>query len=354
VAAPALNLHLDFAARLGDLDLRADLDVTAGSVLAVLGPNGAGKTSLLQYVAGARAVDDGLISLGGDVLDRPPDLFVPPERRHLGVVPQDHLLFPHLDALGNVAFGLRSQGCSKGQAGERAHRWLERVGAAEYARHKPRSLSGGQAQRVALARALAAEPRALLLDEPLSALDVGARGDIRRDLRRHLTDYGGATLLVTHDPVDALLLADEVAVLERGRITQKGTLAEVTTRPRTRYVADLIGTNLLRGTADGFTVTVDLHTIVTTADPHQGPVCLTISPSALALHRHQPEGSPRNRWPARVGLVELLGDRVRAHLASPLDLVAEITPAAAAELGLAEGGEVWVSVKATEIAVYAA
>ena len=193
---------------------------------------------------------------------------------------------------------------------------------------KPRALSGGQAQRVALARALATDPAALLLDEPLAALDAGTRVEVRRDLRRYLADFAGPTVLVTHDPVDALALADHVAILEAGRLTQAGTIAEVTTRPRSRYVADLIGTNLIHGTASGTTITTESGATLTTAEPHDGAVFATIAPAAVALHRREPEGSPRNRWHTSVEHLDLLGDRVRVRLAPPLDLVAEITPAA--------------------------
>ncbi len=186
----------------------------------------------------------------------------------------------------------------------------------------------------------------------VSGPDAGTRIDVRRDLRRFLTDYAGATILVTHDPVDALALADHVAIVEHGRLTQTGTIADVTTRPRSRYVADLIGTNLIHGTAAGTTVTADTGARFTTADAHQGRVFATIAPAAIALHRREPEGSPRNRWDGTITHLDLLGDRVRVHIATPLDLTAEITPAAAAELQLREGDPIWVSVKATEITAY--
>jgi molybdate transport system ATP-binding protein len=347
-----MTLRAHLSLRLGELDLGVELDVPGGAVTAVLGPNGAGKTTLLRCLAGSLGIDEGSIVLGGVVFDEPPNVFVPQEQRHVGVVHQDYLLFPHLTALDNVAFGLRARKRSTRDARESAHRWLARVGAATNADQKPRTLSGGQAQRVALARALATEPRALLLDEPLAALDVATRPQIRRDLRRYLEDFGGPTVLVTHDPVDALALADRVAILESGHLTQAGTLAEVTTRPRSRYVADLIGTNLVNGSAVGTVVRAGDDRTFTTAEPHRGEVFLTIAPAAVALHRHEPEGSPRNRWSTSIRHLDLLGDRVRVHLAPPLDLVAEITPNAADEMGLAEGEAVWASVKATEIVAY--
>jgi molybdate transport system ATP-binding protein len=347
-----MNLSAQVAIRLGDFELDVSCETPASTVTAVLGPNGAGKTTLLRCIAGAVAIDRGRIALDDRVLDQPPSVFVPPERRHLGLVHQGYLLFPHLTALDNVAFGLRCRGASTGDARCVAEGWLRRVGVAAEAGARPTALSGGQAQRVALARALATEPAALLLDEPLAALDAGTRVDIRRDLRRYLADYPGPTVLVTHDPIDALALADRVVVLERGRVSQAGPLAEVTARPRSRYVAELIGTNLLVGTAAGTEVTTAAGTAVTVGDPHDGPVFATVAPSAIALHHGEPEGSPRNRWPTVVTHLEPLGDRVRVGLGPPLEVVAEITAAAVAELELREGGSIWASVKATEIAAY--
>jgi molybdate transport system ATP-binding protein len=347
-----MTMHADFGLRLGALDLEVDLRAPSRSVTAVLGPNGAGKTTLLRAVAGTLAIDHGAIVLGDTTLDEPPATFVPPERRRLGIVHQDHLLFPHFTALDNVAFGPRASGRPRRDARRAAAALLERVGLGAHLDAKPKALSGGQAQRVAIARALATDPAALLLDEPLAALDAGTRADVRRDLRRYLVEFPGPTLLVTHDPVDVLALADHVAILEQGRITQVDTVAEVTARPRSRYVADLIGTNLVVGRSTGTTITTGAGTTLTTAEPHDGDVFATIAPAAVALHRTEPEGSPRNRWHTTVADLDLLGDRVRVRLATPLELVAEVTRGAVADLGLREGDPVWASVKATEVATY--
>ncbi len=338
--------------QVGGVELEVDLVAEAGAVTALLGPNGAGKTTLLRAVAGTIGLDRGSIVLAGKVFDEPPGLFVPPEDRQLGVVHQDHLLFPHLTALENVAFGPRCLGQSKAMARRSALALLESVGVGEQARQKPRSLSGGQAQRVALARALALDPAALLLDEPLAALDAATRVEVRRELRRHLVGFAGPTVLITHDAVDAMALADRVAVMENGQITQVGTLAEVMARPRSRYVADLIGTNLLHGTASGTTLTTGQGATLTLAETHHGEVAVTLAPAAVALHRSPPEGSPRNRWSTTVRHLDLVGDRVRVGLGDPVPLTAEITTAARAELDLREGDEIWVAVKATEIVAY--
>ena len=338
--------------RLGNFELAVDIAAAQGEVTAILGPNGAGKTTLLRCIAGRHAIDDGTIQLSERVLDAPPDRFVAPELRRLGIVHQQLLLFPHLTALENVAFGPRSLGEKKADAHARAADLLGRVGLSVQAGQKPATLSGGQAQRVALARALATNPAALLLDEPLAALDATTRTEVRRDLRTQLEDFAGPTILITHDPIDALALADRVVVLEDGRITQTGTIAEITSRPRTRYVADLIGINFVPGRADGTTIHTDAGTVLTTADSGSGPVFVTIDPSAITLHRNEPEGSARNRWRTTVAHLELMGQRVRVQLGAPLPLVAEVTPDAIAALEIREGDPVWVSVKATEIASY--
>jgi molybdate transport system ATP-binding protein len=348
-----MGLDAQIEVRLGGFHLSVGLTVGAGEVVALLGPNGAGKTTALRALSGLAALDEGRIVLDGTVLDDPSTgTWLPPERRPVSVVFQDHLLFPHLDAAANVAFGLGAAGVPRRQARAEAAAWLDRFGLADRATARPASLSGGEAQRVALARALAVRPSLLLLDEPLASLDAGTRTAVRRDLRRHLAAAGRATLLVTHDPLDALALASRVVVVEGGRVTQEGPIAELTERPRSRYVADLVGLNLLSGTASGTTVALDGGGSVTVAEAETGPVLAVVHPRAVALHRSRPDGSPRNRWPGRVAGFDLLGDRVRVRVGGPVPLVAEVTPAAVAALGLQEGDEVWTVVKATEIVTY--
>jgi molybdate transport system ATP-binding protein len=233
---------------------------------------------------------------------------------------------------------------------------LERFGLADHARAKPRTLSGGQSQRVALARALATDPRLLLLDEPLSALDASTRIQVRAELRRHLATFAGARLLVTHDPVDAVVLADRLVIVEGGRITQVGTPAAVTARPASRYVAELVGINLLHGRADGErSVRLESGATLVVADPlPAGPeVAVAIRPQAVTLHRNQPEGSARNAWAATVADLEADRDRVRVTLAGPVPITAELTPLAVAELELVPGAPVWASVKAVDLTAYA-
>jgi molybdate transport system ATP-binding protein len=347
-----LDAQLDVT--VGELHLDVGLRAAAGEVIAVLGPNGAGKTTALKVLAGLLALDAGHLTLDGNVLDAPADgTFVVPEGRAVSVVFQEYLLFPHLTARENVAFGLRSRGIAKADARRQAQSWLDAFELGDLAGRKPRQLSGGQAQRVALARALAPSPRLLLLDEPLAALDAGTRTTVRRDLRRHLDGFDGATVLVTHDPLDAIALASRVVIVEHGRVTQSGTIAEITDRPTSRYVADLIGLNLLHGVAAGSTVALDGSSAsVAVADPADGPVHVLIHPNAVALHLEQPDGSPRNRWSGRVAGFDLLGDRVRVRVDGEVPLVAEITPGALAALDLREGQPIWTAVKATEIETY--
>ena len=350
-----MTLRARIVRSLGSFRLDVDLTTASGETVAILGPNGSGKTTLFRCLAGLLPIDDGHIELDGEPVDNPTtNTFVRPEQRPVAVVFQDYLLFPNLTALENVAFGLRARGVTKQQARAQARDWLQRVGLADHAHHRPGSLSGGQAQRVALARALATEPRLLLLDEPLAALDAGTRGDVRRDLRRHLTTFGGARLLVTHDPVDAYALADRVVILEHGRIVQTGALDHVTAHPRSRYVADLIGINLLTGNGSNGTITISTGGHIVPADPIDGPTFAVIQPHSVALYPTPPDGSPRNVWPATVVDVDRRADRVRVRLTGDVPLVAEITTAALDALALQPGDHIWATVKATDITTYPA
>jgi molybdate transport system ATP-binding protein len=336
---------------------RLDLDLTlaAGEVVALLGPNGAGKTTALRALAGLLPLHDGHIDLVGRRVDDPlTGRLVPPERRPIGVVFQNYLLFPHLSALDNVAFGPRCRGASRRDAREQAAGWLDRVGLGDHARCRPGQLSGGQAQRVALARALAVRPALLLLDEPLAALDARTRLDTRAQLHGHLTDHGGATLLVTHDPLDAMVLADRLLIVEDGRVVQQGDAAAVTARPRTEYVARLVGLNLYRGRGDGHTVALAGGFAFSVTEAVHGEAFVAFPPAAVALYPARPDGSPRNTWPATVGGVERHGDSLRVRLDGPVAAAASVTPAAAAQLRLHTGMRVWATVKAAETHAYPA
>ncbi len=347
-----MSLEADLRVRRDGFALEVQITVEPGETVAVLGPNGAGKTTLLRALAGLVPVE-GRVSLDGAVLDDSrAGVHVPPEERRVGLVFQDHVLFPHLSALDNVAFGLRARGTR--DAGRIAREWLERSGLGDRAGARPRELSGGQAQRVALIRTLVTEPRLLLLDEPLSALDVTVRAEMRRELSRQLSSFGGVRLLVTHDPLEAMALADRLVVLERGKIVQAGTAGELTARPRSKFVADLAGVNLLRGKAHGGVVELEGGATLAVPEAGDGDVLAVIHPRAIALYRSRPDGTPRNVWRARAEELDLEGERVRVRLGGQVPLVAEVTPSAVRDLHLDRDADVWVAVKATEITVYRA
>jgi molybdate transport system ATP-binding protein len=304
--------------------VHAEVTVEPGEVLVVIGPNGAGKSSLLRAIAG---LEPGRVRVGGEDWT---DLEVP--RRRVGYVFQDRSLFPHLSALDNVAFGPRARGRARADADREARDWLERFGIADLADRRPRELSGGQAQRVAIARALAADPDVLLLDEPFTGLDVSVQMALRIELGQHLRAFPGVALLVTHDAIDALTLADRVLVLDEGRVAQVGPPAEVAAEPRTEHVARLVGLNLVA----------------------EGEELMAFTPDAVVVSLAEPEGSSRLHWRGPIGTLVPHGDAVRLLVHAGPDLLADVTPAAATELGLAPGREVWLSAKATAVSRYGA
>jgi molybdate transport system ATP-binding protein len=347
-------LALDVTASRGAFVLHATVEVAPGEVLAVLGPNGAGKSTLLRAVAGLLAIDSGSIRLGDRPLDDPArGVFVAPEQRGIGVVFQDHRLFPHLRVVDNVAFGPRSRGVHRAVARSTAREWLARLGLTDLAHRHPRQLSGGQAQRVALARALAASPGALLLDEPLAALDVQTRAEVQGELREHLDAYAGPTVLITHDPLEALLLATRIVVLEHGEVVQHGTPAEISSRPVTRYVAQLVGMNLYRGSALAGVVRLDGGGLLAVSDVADGRVLVAVRPSAFTVHAEEPHAiSARIVWRGVLRVLAPLGDRIRLTVEADHSVLVDVTASAVAELRLAPGVTVWLSAKATDVAAY--
>jgi len=353
-----VSLHV--RAVVAERGLDVDLRVADGETLALLGPNGSGKSSVLAVIAGLLRPDTGEVVLDGETLtDVGSDRAVTaaPHARRTALLGQDPLLFPHLDALENVAFGPRSRGVARAEARTRAQDWLDRVGVGDLARRRPAQLSGGQAQRVAVARALAAEPRLLLLDEPMAALDVAVLPALRQTLRTVLDPL--TALLVTHDPLDALLLADRVVVLEAGQCVEEGPTAEVLARPRSPFAARLAGLNLLTGTwqsSDRCLVSTDgadgqrLHGRVEGDEPAAGAAVVgAFRPQAVAVYREAPHGSPRNALVVQVSEVEPHGDLVRVRAGT---LAADVTLQAAADLALAPGDTVTFVVKATEVSLY--
>ncbi|MFI9719141.1 ABC transporter permease [Streptomyces sp. NPDC052396] len=333
--------------------VNATLDIPAGTTVALVGPNGAGKTTLLRALLGITQRATATHLRLGET-----DPTTPAHRRRIAWVPQDGALFPHLTALANTAYGLRAQGVPRAEARRQAQQWLDRLGIGDLAHRRPKALSGGQAQRVALARALAARPRLLLLDEPLAALDQSTRARVRHTLRTHLAGFPGVCLLVTHDPVEALSLADRVLVLEDGHTVQDATPAELGHRPRTPWTARMLGRNALTGkvTSDR-TLLLDDGTEITAADPlppGTDTALAVIAPEAVTLHTTAPEpAATRNVWPGTVRELTAQGGRLQALISGPPQLTAELSPAMAAGLALAEGTRVWSSIEAAQVTLVA-
>jgi ABC-type sulfate/molybdate transport systems ATPase subunit len=346
-------LRVEAATTLGAVALEVALDVAPGSCLALAGPSGAGKTSVLRVVAGLLAPRAGRVSCGEEVwLDTARGIDLAPERRRVGYVFQEYALFAHLTAWQNVAYPLR--GMARAERRRRAIELLERFGVAHVADQRPRTLSGGERQRVAVARALARRPAAVLLDEPLSALDPRSRAAGGRELAGALHDIGVPALLVTHDFTEAALLGDRVGIIDAGRVVQLGTAAELAASPSSAFVADFTGAVVLTGTAraapDGLThVALDGGGTVVSTEPGDGPVALSVFPWEIALlpAGAEREGSAQNHLPVRVVSVTAVGNRVRAGLAAPQPLTAELTDASAHALGLAPGAAVVATWKAT-------
>lgn len=337
-----------------------DIALPDGQVLAVLGPNGAGKSTLMLMVAGLLRPDRGRIELGGTVVsDAARGTFVPAHARGVAMLTQQAQLFPHMTVAANVAYGPRCAGQSRRAARATAHHWLEAVNGVHLADRRPAQLSGGQAQRIAVARALAVGPRVLLLDEPLSALDVAAAPAVRRLLHKVLR--GRTAMLVTHDLLDALAIADTVAVLEEGRVVESGPVRQVLTAPRSEFAARIAGLNLVPGIISrrGVLRTPWGAEVFGNGDAEPAaPAVAVFRPGAVAVHVEPPHGSPRNVIPVTVGELEIHGADVRVRGIDQPDgstgLAADITASAAADLELEPGTRVYFVVKAQAVELHPA
>ena len=363
------DLHVE--ATVVDRGLDIGFSVAAGEVLAVLGPNGAGKSTTAAVIAGLLNADSAMVRIGDRTLtDTTRGVSVPTHDRRVGLLHQDPLLFPHLRVLGNVEFAARRHTDRAGaRAGARG--WLEAVGVADLADRRPAEISGGQAQRVALARALAADPEVLILDEPLSGLDVSAAATARALLRKVFAAGSRPVLLITHDVLDVLALADRVMVLDGGRVVEIGSVGPVLAAPRSGFGARIAGVNLVRGVvagpgllrtpagqmwhgalsgeqageqADGLAVGQDAVAV--------------FAPAAVAVFRQQPQGSPRNSITAPIAEIQAIGPLVRVRMGDQDDgtpgLAADITGDAMADLRLVVGERVWFTVKTQGVSVHAA
>ena len=368
---------------LAERDVVVDLEVEAGRTVALVGPNGSGKSTVCSVVAGLLDAEDGRVVLGGRVLDGA-GRFVRAGHRQVALLSQEPGVFTHMSVLGNVVFALRCQGASRGEAVRRARVELTAVGAAHLASRSGGALSGGQAARVALARALATGPRLLVLDEPMSALDVTARQEMRRLVSRRCAEEGLTLLLVTHDVLDLTALAEDVVVLERGRVVEQGPTARVLSAPRSDFVARLTGTAALTGVVDGEAEAPGLRLPsgrVIHGRPYEGPTedgtparsgqgrqedqsevlrpgapgIALVPPDAVALYREAPHGSPRNVLTGRVTGLERSGAlvSVRLELEEGQRLSAAVTAGAVAELGITEGREICCVIKAVQVRIVA-
>jgi len=353
-----MTLRANLRCAAGDFVVEAAIEADVGRPIALVGPNGAGKTTLVRALAGLAAIERGTVSLDGTTLDDP-TTHVPARERSVGVVFQDRALFDRMTALENVAFGLRARGVRTNDARQRARELLHSMDVEHRAHAKPSQLSGGEAQRVAIARALAHEPKLLLLDEPLASLDVRARSDVRALLGKVLAGFGGVAIVVTHDPVDALTLADRVVVLERGRITQAGSVDEIRSAPHSLYAAELVGINLFTGRlepiGDGAAeLHVDGGTIIVSCPPDitasVDGVTALLRPADVVLYREQPSAaSARNILAGTIRSIADDGQRARIRIDTSPPLVADVTPASVTRLALREGVIVWASFKAVEV-----
>lgn len=346
-------MSLDVKLSVPDRGVDVEFGLDTGRTLALLGPNGTGKSTILDVVAGLLRPHDGRVIVDGrvqtEIRDGRTETFVRPHQRGIALLAQEPLLFPHLSALENVAFGPRSAGVARGAARETARAWLQRVHTEDLADRRPREVSGGQAQRIALARALATDPDVVLLDEPLAALDAQIAPALRSVLKEVLA--ARTTLLVTHDLIDALLLADDVAVIEDGSIVEHGPALDVLTRPRSAFAAHLADLNMAVGVADESAVRLDDgQRVQGSGDVADGTAAVAVfRPGAVSIFREPPGGSPRNHLRVRVSEIEPHsgGIRVRAG-----DFSADVTTASLAELALEPGDDVVFAVKATEVTVY--
>lgn len=345
--------------------LEMELSVAPGEVLALLGANGAGKSTVLHVIAGLVRPDSGVVRVGKRTLtDTSAGVHVETYDRRVGLLMQDPLLFPHLSAAANVAFGPRSgRRRARNDARRVAQHWLGEVGAVELADRMPRQLSGGQAQRVALARALAADPEVLLLDEPMAGLDVGSATAMRQLLRRVLVRDGRSALLVTHELLDVVTLADHVVVLEAGHVVESGRSAALLAAPRSRFGARFAGVNMVSGRlgAEGVLDTdwgTKWHGRPSAELLIGAPAVAVFSPAAVAVYRAEPHGSPRNAVAVTVAELERGGPAVRVRGEAQPDgspgLAADVTAEAAVELRLAPGEQVYFVVKTLEVALHPA
>jgi len=356
-------LTVDFTHRfVGGVEVRALLDqrLAPGSILALFGPSGAGKTTVLRALAGLLRPDHGCIRLGEAIwFDSSAGRFVPPQARPVGYVAQDTALFPHLTVRKNVEYGLHAT--AVGERRRRADHLAELIGLRDIERRYPRQLSGGQAQRVALARALGPAPRLLLLDEPFGALDMATRRTLRRELRSILRSTGTSAILVTHDRLEAMAMADLLVVMADGRVRQAGPVADVFARPADSTVARSLGIEtvipaIVGGVAHGLvTLEIGRAALTAHADPPGTPgdevfACIRAE-DVIVSGQSSAGGSARNHLTGRVVAIEPEGAVERVTIDCGFELVAVITRQSREDLMIVPGSTVAATIKATAIHV---
>jgi molybdate transport system ATP-binding protein len=370
--------------QLNSFHLQMQFSARAGETLVLLGESGSGKTTMLRLLAGLLMPDRGYIELGSVCyFDSEQRIVLPSQERSIGMVFQDYILFPHLSVFENIAFGLQAQHFSRGLMRQRIDEVIERVHLGGLERRKPGQLSGGQQQRVAIARALALQPQLLLLDEPMAALDVQTRREVRQELRQILREANIVTVLVTHHYLEALLFGQQILVLDQGQVIQQGTQRDLLEYPRSSYIAELVGMNFFQGRIRAYeaeqTCIIQLSSsaqnmeIVATLKEQTGPgekaeigteACVIVDPRNITLYQSQPEGSARNLFQGQI--IQILpisgaagahseGSRLRVSLSisgNTTPLTAEISEASAARLNLQEGQQIFAAFKASEASVY--
>jgi molybdate transport system ATP-binding protein len=346
-------LNAEFAAERGGFALDFKIEVGAGETVAVVGESGSGKTTALRALAGLLRPRTGIIVSGETIwFDALGDRFVPANQRDVAMVFAGGALFGHLSAFANAEFGLRASGVPPYESRMRAHAALETVGAASLADRLAATLSTGEVQRIALARAVALAPAVLLLDEPLSALDIRLRPKVREALRRAIEVTNAATVLVTHEPAEALLFAERFVVLEGGRVVQSGDIESLRQRPASEYVASFAGTNLYRGRArplgDGSSsVQLPAVEIIVQGD-FDDEIGVVVDPDAVILSAHATDTSARNRLSGPVETITPDHGAFRVTLASEPPISARVTAHSLAALGAAPGRMLHATFKAVE------
>lgn len=369
-----MTLDVDIRTHVGSFTLEAALTARSGEVVAVLGPNGSGKSTLLGTIAGHVPASSGRIELAGRLLEgRPSDsadthIWLPPERRRVALLGQRAMLLPHLTVLENVAFGPRAQGVPRATARERAAAWLDEVGMGEFAQRRPAELSGGQQQRVALARSLAAEPDALLLDEPFTSLDTQTAAQARRLIAEQRDRVGVPMILVTHDPMDAVVLAERTVVLREGQVEQQGTTAEVLGHPRSQFVAAMAGVNLIAGTADaegmlrsdggtgaGGSSSSSMRWSGRGEELTSGTAgSCVFAPGSVRIHKDEQvamAASTTNRWSGAVAMMEPVPGGIRLFTAEHPHIAVDCPSTTALALGIRPGVRLSFSIDADDVSV---